>query len=101
MAETKKEALMAFDGCVKTWRVKYEKAVECLIKDRDKLLAFYDFPAEHWKHLNVIESSFATIRHHGALQGMSLEQDCARHDLQARRGRREKLASPQWLHPIA
>jgi len=40
--------------------------VECLIKDRDALLAFYDFPAEHWKHLrttNVIESSFATIRH--------------------------------------
>src|SRR5438876_9661129 len=46
--------------------VKYDKAVECLSKDRDALLAFYDFPAEHWKHLrtpNVIESSFATIRH--------------------------------------
>ena len=45
---------------------KYEKAVECLVKDRDALLAFYDFPAEHWKHLrttNVIESSFATVRH--------------------------------------
>ena len=45
---------------------KYDKAVECLIKDREPLLAFYDFPAEHWKHLrtsNVIESSFATIRH--------------------------------------
>src|SRR5438034_9005852 len=44
----------------------YDKAVECLIKDRDALLAFYDFPAEHWKHLrttNVIESSFATVRH--------------------------------------
>ena len=42
------------------------QAVECLIKDRDALLAFYDFPAEHWKHLrttNVIESSFATVRH--------------------------------------
>ncbi len=41
-------------------------AVECLIKDREALLSFYDFPAEHWKHLrttNVIESSFATIRH--------------------------------------
>jgi hypothetical protein len=46
--------------------VKYVKAVECLIKDRDALLAFYDFPAEHWKHVrttNVIESSFATVRH--------------------------------------
>ena len=66
MAETKKEALAAFDVFVETWGVKYDKAVECLIKDREALLAFYDFPAEHWKHLrtsNVIESSFATIRH--------------------------------------
>jgi putative transposase len=66
MAETKKDALLAFDAFVETWGVKYDKAVECLIKDRDALLAFYDFPAEHWKHLrttNVIESSFATIRH--------------------------------------
>jgi transposase-like protein len=59
-------ALAAFDAVVETWGVKYDKAVECLIKDREALLAFYDFPAEHWKHLrttNVIESSFATIRH--------------------------------------
>ena len=66
MAETKKDALLAFDAFAETWGVKYDKAVECLIKDRDALLAFYDFPAEHWKHLrttNVIESSFATIRH--------------------------------------
>jgi transposase-like protein len=65
MAETKKDALAAFDAFVETWGVKYDKAVECLIKDREQLLAFYDFPAEHWKHLrtsNVIESSFATIR---------------------------------------
>jgi transposase-like protein len=66
MAETKKDALAAFDAFVETWGVKYGKAVECLIKDRDALLTFYDFPAEHWKHLrttNVIESSFATVRH--------------------------------------
>ena len=66
MAETKKDALAAFDVFVKTWGVKYDKAVECLVKDRDALLAFYEFPAEHWKHLrttNVIESSFATVRH--------------------------------------
>ena len=66
MAETKKEALAAFDVFVEAWGVKYDKAVECLVKDRDALLAFYDFPAEHWKHLrttNVIESSFATVRH--------------------------------------
>jgi putative transposase len=63
MAETKKDALSAFDVFIETWAVKYEKAVECLVKDRDPLLAFYDFPAEHWKHVrttNVIESSFAT-----------------------------------------
>ena len=47
MAETKKDALAAFDAFVETWGVKYDKAVECLIKDRDALLAFYDFPAEH------------------------------------------------------
>jgi putative transposase len=66
MAETKKDALAAFDAFVETWVIKYEKAVECLTKDRDALLAFYDFPAEHWKHLrttNVIESAFATVRH--------------------------------------
>jgi len=66
MAETRKDALAAFDAFVETWGIKYDKAVECLTKDRDALLAFYDFPAEHWKHLrttNVIESSFATVRH--------------------------------------
>jgi putative transposase len=66
MAETKKDAVVAFDVFVETWGIKYDKAVECLTRDRDALLAFYDFPAEHWKHLrtsNVIESAFATIRH--------------------------------------
>jgi len=66
MAENKKDALVAFDAFVETWGVKYDKAVECLIKDHAALLAFYDSPAEHWKHLrttNVIESSFATVRH--------------------------------------
>jgi putative transposase len=66
MAETKKDALAAFDAFIEIWGVKYDKAVECLTKDRDALLAFYDFPAEHWKHLrttNPIESSFATVRH--------------------------------------
>ena len=66
MAETKKDAVVAFDAFAETYGVKYEKAVECLIKDRNALLAFYDFPAEHWKHLrttNPIESTFATVRH--------------------------------------
>jgi putative transposase len=55
MAETNNDALVAFDAFVETWGVKYNKAVECLIKDRDALLAFYDFPAEHWKHLRTTD----------------------------------------------
>ena len=65
MAETKKEANAAFDLFIETYGVKYEKAVAKLLKDRDELLAFYDFPAEHWKHIrttNPIESVFATVR---------------------------------------
>jgi transposase-like protein len=66
MAETKADAETAFDGFIESYEVKYDKAAECLRKDRDTLLAFYDFPAEHWKHLrttNPIESTFATVRH--------------------------------------
>ena len=66
MAETKADAGAAFDAFIETYAVKYGKAVECLAKDRETLLAFYDFPAEHWKHLrttNPIESTFATVRH--------------------------------------
>jgi len=66
MAETKAEAEAAFDAFTESYQVKYEKAAECLNKDRDALLTFYDFPAEHWKHLrttNPIESTFATVRH--------------------------------------
>jgi transposase-like protein len=66
MAETKAGAETAFDAFIESYSVKYEKAADCLEKDRDALLAFYDFPAEHWKHLrttNPIESTFATVRH--------------------------------------
>ena len=65
MAETKADAEEAFDLFVETYRAKYPKATECLAKDRDVLLTFYDFPAEHWIHLrttNPIESTFATVR---------------------------------------
>jgi putative transposase len=66
MAETKAQAGKAFDRFVRDFGAKYPKAVEKLVKDRAELLAFYDFPAEHWVHIrttNPIESSFATIRH--------------------------------------
>lgn len=65
LAATKDDANKAFDRFIKTYEAKYPKAVECLVKDREALLAFYDFPAEHWVHLrttNPIESTFATVR---------------------------------------
>jgi len=64
-ADNKDEAERHFDDFVKTYEAKYPKAVECLEKDRDALLTFYDFPAEHWRHIrttNPIESTFATVR---------------------------------------
>jgi len=66
MAETKAAAETAFDVFIEKYQLKYEKAVTCLVKDRQELLSFYDFPAEHWHHLrttNPIESVFATVRH--------------------------------------
>ena len=65
MASTREDAQQAFDLFLETFRAKYPAAVSCLEKDRDALLAFYDFPAEHWIHLrttNPIESTFATVR---------------------------------------
>ena len=64
-AESKAKAEKAFDLFVATYQAKYPKATECLAKDREELLVFYDFPAEHWGHLrttNPIESTFATVR---------------------------------------
>ncbi len=66
MAATRADAHKAFDQFLMQYQAKYPKAVEKLVKDRDSLLAFYDFPAEHWQHLrttNPIESTFATVRH--------------------------------------
>lgn len=65
-AETREAANQAFDLFLETYHAKYPKATDCLAKDRQQLLAFYDFPAEHWIHLrttNPIESTFATVRH--------------------------------------
>jgi transposase-like protein len=65
MAPTRQDAHQAFDHFVATYQAKYAEAVGCLSKDREVLLAFYDFPAEHWIHLrttNPIESTFATVR---------------------------------------
>jgi transposase-like protein len=65
MAETKENAEKAFDYFIEAYGPKYPKAAACLEKDREDLLAFYNFPAEHWVHIrttNPIESTFATVR---------------------------------------
>jgi transposase-like protein len=65
MASDKEEAERQFDDFIAIYEAKYPKAVECLQKDREVLLTFYDFPAEHWKHIrttNPIESTFSTVR---------------------------------------
>jgi len=66
MAETRDDAEKAFNLFVEMYQDKYPKAASCLAKDREALLAFYDFPAVHWQHIrttNPIESTFSTIRH--------------------------------------
>ncbi len=65
MSPTRVEGHKAFDDFAEMFEAKYPRAVECLKKDRDVLLTFYDFPAEHWLHIrttNPIESTFATVR---------------------------------------
>lgn len=65
MADTKENAIKAYNLFIKSYEVKYPKATDCLLKDRESMLAFYDFPAEHWQHIrttNPIESTFATVR---------------------------------------
>jgi len=65
MAETRVDAYKAFEGTVKRFGDKYPGAMKCLVKDKEQMLAFYDFPAIHWQHIrtsNPIESTFATVR---------------------------------------
>lgn len=65
MAPSKEEAYKAYTIVVSAYSAKYPKAIECLEKDKDEMLAFYDFPAIHWQHIrtsNPIESTFATVR---------------------------------------
>lgn len=65
-AATREDAERTFEHFIVTYEAKYPKATHCLLKDRDALMTFYDFPAVHWQHLrttNPIESTFSTIRH--------------------------------------
>ncbi len=81
MAPHRRAAEAAIATFTEKYAPKYAKAVACLVKDRDALLAFYDFPAEHWDHLrtaNPIESVFATVRHRTVRTKGALSQDTAR-----------------------
>jgi len=80
-AETRAAAEAAIDTFAEKYRTKYDKAVACLTKDREALLAFFDFPAEHWDHLrtaNPIESVFATVRHRTVRTKGALSQKTAK-----------------------
>ncbi len=80
MAPGRAQADKAFDLCIATYESKYPKAVQCLRQDRDELLTFYDFPAEHWCHIrttNPIESTFATVRlRHKKTKGNGSRRAC-------------------------
>jgi len=81
MAPDRTTAAAAIETFAGKYAAKYEKAVTCLLKDRNALLTFYDFPAEHWDHLrtsNPIESVFATVRHRTVRTKGALSQDTAR-----------------------
>ena len=84
MSATKADAIKAFDAFIGAYDSKYPKAAECLSKDREELLAFYDFPAEHWQHVrttNPIESTLRRLR-----AGSSRRCGCGR------RGRKDRVA---------
>lgn len=80
-APTRAAAEMAIDVFAEKYGAKYDKAVDCLTKYHETLLAFYNFPAEHWDHLrtsNPIESVFATVRHRTVRTKGSLSSNTAR-----------------------
>ena len=105
MADTREEAGKAFDSFLATYSAKYPKTCECLAKDRDELLTFYDFPAEHWKHLrttNPIESVFATVRlRHKRTKGSGSRTACLAmvHQLMLSASKRWRLLNGSELLP--
>ena len=101
MAETRKDAEAAFDRFVELYRVKYDKAVACLQKDRDVLLAFYDFPAEHWKdhesHRKYVRDRASS---NDPFERLLVKQDRPRHGVQAHRGCAENVATSRRTKPV-
>ena len=103
MAETRKDAESAFDFFLEAYGPKYDKAAACLAKDRDVLLTFYDFPAEHWKHVrttNPIESTFATVRLRTyRTKGCLSRKTAMAMVLQTMPVRSEKMEKTRWIEP--
>lgn len=96
LAASRDEAEMAFDLFLKSYQDKYPKAAECLQKDRDALLTFYDFPATHWQHIrttNPIESTFATVR----LRTAKTRNNLSREALLALVFKLAQAAEKRWL----
>jgi len=102
MAETKAEATTAFDAFIETYVVKYDKAAECLEKDREALLAFYDFPLEA---LADDKPDRKHVRHrappNNPIKRLPVEQYRPRHGLQVGRRCAEILAKARWPPPVA
>ena len=103
LAETKDRAEKAFDFFLEAYGAKYDKATACLAKDRAVLLTFYDFPAEHWKHLrttNPIESTFATVRPEDHQdQGLPQPDHGAHHGLQVVPVGSQEMAASRRISP--
>ncbi len=104
-ALTRAAAEVAIDVFAYKYGAKYDKAVACLTKDRETLLAFFDFPAEHWDHLrtsNPIESVFATVRHRTVrTKGALSAEDRQTHGVQTCQRRRENMAAIERREPVA
>ena len=105
MAETRESAYKAFDRCVRRFEAKYPKAMECLVKDKESLLAFYDFPAAHWQHIrttNPIDKRvFDLVKDFGTSESPKSTRSSTTHWCPGRPGHpafRHNIASSLRLH---
>jgi transposase-like protein len=102
MAETRPGAETALDTFIETYGRKYEKATECLQKDRDALLAYYDFPAEHWKHLRTTDEIDKPFLLRDLLFWRSTGDRAAKSRARGcQPGRAAVTVAPHWRHPCA
>ena len=102
MAETRKDAEAALDVFIETYSRKYEKAAECVAKDRDALLAFYDFAAEHWKHLRTTDEIDKSFLLRDLLFWRSTGDRVAKSQARGcQPGRAAITVAPHWRHPCA